>query len=197
MFRRKVHVIARDDLSTSQVSASFDDFDIPVNAIEYQSGLAVAQFGTGSVVLERDGQRHTLIDGLDEPSGLVAQGCALFVADRAQGIILRVSSGLVSVVATELLEPEGLALDALGNLRVVESGAGRITEIDPHSGAARILASGLDLGLPGIPGYAPSFAFNGITRDARGHVYVTGDGADLVYVLTPYDTSIDATVSPP
>jgi sugar lactone lactonase YvrE len=136
------------------------------------------------VVLERDGHRQTLIDGLDEPTGLVANDDTLFVADRAEGTITRVTPRGVSVVARHLIGPEGLALDANEHLLVVESGAGRISEIEPCSGAARTLATGLALGLPGIPGTPPSFAFNGITRDERGRVFVTGDGADLVYVLT-------------
>jgi sugar lactone lactonase YvrE len=169
---------------TDQVVESHFDFNIPLNAISFRGGLAVAELGTGSVVLEQDGTRTTLIDGLLVPTGLAAEGSTLYVADAAAGTITRVTRHDRRVVARELAAPEGLAWSTRGRLLVVESGAGRVSEVDLGSGERRVLADGLALGLPSVPGLPPTFLFNGIATDTTGRVYVSGDVDNVVYVLS-------------
>jgi sugar lactone lactonase YvrE len=172
------------DPASEQVVESYVDFNIPMNAVAFEGGLAVAELGSGSVVLERGGERSLLLGGLLVPTGLAALGSALFVADFAAGTITRVEAGQAEVVASGLVTPEGLAVNAAGRLLVVESAAGRVSEVDPASGLRRTFADGLELGLPSVPGYPPSYAFNGIAVGPRGRVYVAGDVASDVYVLS-------------
>lgn len=170
--------------ATAQVIESHFDFSVPLNAISFRGGLAVAELGTGRVVLERGGRRTTLIDELRVPAGLVAQGSTLYVSDAAAGTITRVTPGGQRIVARDLDGPEGLAWGSHGSLLVVEAGAGRVSAVDPTSGERRVLADGLALGLPGIPGFPPTYLFNGIATDASGRVYVSGDVDNVVYVLS-------------
>jgi sugar lactone lactonase YvrE len=172
------------DPVSAQVVESHGDFNIPMNAIGFEGGLAVAELGSGSVVLEREGARTTLGSGFLVPTGLAALGGALYVADFAAGTLTRVAEGSATLVASELVNPEGLAVNAAGHLLVVESGAGRVSEVDPTTGERRTFAEGLELGLPSVPGYPPSYAFNGIAVGAEGRVYVAGDVTSDVYVLT-------------
>jgi sugar lactone lactonase YvrE len=144
----------------------------------------VAELGTGRVVLEQGGERTTLIDDLLVPAGLATEGSTLYVADAAAGTITRVTRRDQRVVARDLAGPEGLAWSKRGHLLVVEAGAGRVSEVDPRSGERRVVADGLALGLPSVPGLPPTFLFNGIATDASGRMYVTGDVDNVVYVLS-------------
>jgi sugar lactone lactonase YvrE len=172
------------DPRSAQVVESYADFNIPMNAVAFGGGLAVAELGSRSVVLERAGERTLLAGGLLVPAGLAAAGSALFVSDFAAGTITRIEAGQAVVVASGLAAPEGLALTADGHVLVVESAAGRVSELDPASGQLRTFAERLALGLPSVAGYPPTFAFNGISVGPDGRVYVAGDVASDVYVLS-------------
>jgi sugar lactone lactonase YvrE len=171
------------DPARARVVQTFADFGVPLNAISFEGGLAVSELLSGSVVLERGGQRTTLAAGLLVPTGLASDGSSLYVADWAAGTITRVSRHGSSVIASGLAGPEGLALDGPRRLLVVESGARRLSEIDLHTGVSRVLADELALGLPPIPGVPPTFAFNGVAVDRAGTAYVTGDVDNVVYAI--------------
>lgn len=82
--------------------------------------------------------------------------------------------------------PEGLALNLDGNLLVVETGAGRLSRIHLTTGAVSVLADGLELGAPAIPGGTPpTFQFNGVTVGPSGAIYVTGDLTNVIYRIWP------------
>ena len=68
-----------------------------------------------------------------------------------------------------------------GSLLVVESGAGRLSSIDPATGIVTTVAEGLELGGLPPPNAPPSYTFNGVTVGSRGHIYVTGDKANVLY----------------
>jgi sugar lactone lactonase YvrE len=167
----------------ARVVETFSDFRVPLNAIAFEGGIAVSELLTGSVVLERGGQRTTLLDGLSVPSGLASDGVSLYVADWGAGTISRVSARGSSIIASGLAGPEGLALDGPHRLLVVESAAGRVSEIDTNTGISRVLADNLALGLPPIAGVPPTFAFNGVAVDRAGTAYVTGDVDNVVYAI--------------
>lgn len=172
------------DPTEQRLVADHRDFDVPLNAIAFDGGLAVAQLGSQNVVLERAGVRTPLLGGVAVPTGLAARQKELFVADWALGTITAVAeSREPRVVARGLSNPEGLAFNSQGRLLVVEAGAARVTEIDPECGPRRIVAEELAIGLPGVPGFPPSYAFSGITVDAAGNAYATGDVENLVYFI--------------
>jgi sugar lactone lactonase YvrE len=171
------------DPATRHAVQTYTDFNVPLNAIAFGGGLAVAQLGAANVVLEKDGVRTPLLEGLAVPTGLVADATTLYVADWALGTITRVTPQGTTVVASDLVNPEGLALDLDHTLLVVEAGAGRVTQVNPDSGEKQILVENLVLGLPGVPGFAPSHAFNGIAVGPSGAIFVTGDTQNAVYAI--------------
>jgi len=168
-----------------------EDFAVPLNAIRFQDDLVVAELATGLVVRldAGTGERTTLAQGLFVPAGLAASDDDLWVGDWASGVVWQiVADGQVLAspvpVAGGLVQPEGLALDRDGSLLVVESGLGRVTRVDPATGAISPVASGLGLGAPAVPGTPPTWVFNGVAVGATGDIYVSGDVANVVYRLT-------------
>ena len=157
-------------------------FDFPLNAISFQGDIAVAELGSGSVVR---GDHTPIASGFIVPAGLAAAGADLWVADWAQGAVFQIVDGGAPIppllVASGLSFPEGLAVNTDGSLLVVESGAGCLSRIDPATGVVTMIAEGLELGAPGVPGYPPTWMFNGVTVGSSGHIYVTGDKANLLY----------------
>ena len=165
-------------------------FALPRNAIQYQNDIAVAEVGTGSVVQwdpETDA-RVTLATGLFVPAGLAAIGKDLWVGDWATGIVWKImDNGIPAMIPTAagLIYPEGLAVDKDGSLLVVESGAGRLSRINPQTGSVSIVVDGLELGSEGIPGYQPVWIFSGVAVGPSGYIYVTGDIANCLYRFKP------------
>lgn len=165
---------------------AWPDFAAPVNALRFGDALVVAQLGTGSVVSQApDGTRTTLAEGIAVPSGLAATADDLYVTDWAAGTVLQlVKDGLpaIETMATGLVLPEGLTVDADGSLLVVESGLGRVSRILPD-GTTRLLAEGLPTGAPAAPNTPPAWAYSGVTVGADGTIYVTSDRLGGVWRL--------------
>ena len=157
-------------------------FNLPSNAIAFGGDIAVAELATGSVVR---GDHTPIATGLIVPTGLAAIGDDLFVADWAMGEVYQIVDDGAPIpptpVASGLAFPEGLAVNLDGSLLVVEAGAGRLSRIDPATGDVTMVAEGLDLGLPGPPGYPPYWYFNGVAVGPTGNIFVTGDGANVLY----------------
>jgi sugar lactone lactonase YvrE len=84
------------------------------------------------------------------------------------------------VVAQGLASPEGMAVDRDGSLLVVESGAGRLSRVDPATGRVSTVADGLAFEPP-MPGAPPTTTFNGVAVGPSGAIYVTGAGEGVLY----------------
>jgi sugar lactone lactonase YvrE len=156
-------------------------FDVPLNAIEFQGDFAVAELGSGKVVR---GDHTPIAEGFFVPSGLAASGDDLWVADWATGFVFQIVDNGAPVnipVASDLVMPEGLAVNVDGSLLVVEAGAGRLSRIDLDTGDVTVIAEGLEFSGPAVPGYPPTSVFSGVAVGPSGHIYVTGDGASLLY----------------
>ena len=124
------------------------------------------------------------------PTGLAATADDLWVADWATGTVWQlVKDGATlttpGAVASGLAQPEGLAVDRDGSLLVVEAGAGRLTRIDPATGATSVVATGLGLGAAAPPGAPPTWMFNGVAVGPKGDIYATGDTAAVIYRFSP------------
>jgi sugar lactone lactonase YvrE len=166
-------------------------FEYPLNAIQFQSDIVVAELGTGSVIqwVPDTNGRVTLADSTDGifvPAGLAAKDGNLWVSDWATGVVWQIlSPHVLSPVATGLAAPEGLAVDQDGSLLVVESGAGRLSRIDLLTGVISKVVDGLELGAEAIPGLIPTWIFNGVAVGPSGYIYVTGDIASVLYRFKP------------
>lgn len=170
------------DPETLEPIGAPDYFAIPMNAIAFDGDIAVSELGTGSVVRS---DHSPIAAGFYVPTGLAATETDLWVADWAQGAVFQIVAGGTPVgpipIATGLSYPEGLAVNTDGNLLVVESGAGRLSSINPATGEVTTVAEGLELGAAGTAAAPPNWVFNGVAVGSRGHIYVTGDKANVLY----------------
>lgn len=178
----------------NQVTLSLNPtFALPLNAIRFQGEVIVAQLMTGDVVRESD--RTPWISGLYVPSGLVANGGDLYVADWATGVIWKAAANGVKLdpavpVAMGLVMPEGMAYDPTKNvIYVAETGAHRLSRVNLTTGVVDVVASNLEIGLPAPQGCPPTWAtITGVAKDPYNPIlFVSGDNANVVYRITDYN----------
>ena len=137
----------------------------------------------------------------NSPLGVAADGSGnLYVADYENNLIRKISSvGMVSTfagtgaagaddgsAATATFDlPEGIAVDAAGNVYVADNGNDRIRKITPDGQVSTLAGSGL-VGSSNGMGTAASFNSPfGIAVDAAGNVYVADSGSNLIRKITP------------
>jgi sugar lactone lactonase YvrE len=127
---------------------------------------------------------NALIAPLDAASGLATDGKILWAADQGTGEIWQIdfdsSPPTLTVIASGLESPEGLALDNDGGLLVVEAGASRLSRIDLSTGDVTRLVEDLQLFGPGL-GSPPTWGFDGVAVGRSGDVYISGAGANVIY----------------
>ena len=190
------------------VDASGDIFisDSSNNVIE-----KVTPDGTLSIVAGT-GQLGTPVPGPATSSNLFTpQGIAvdtsgnLYIADHYNQVIEKVTpDGTLSIVAgtgqrgtpvpgpatsSNLHDPEGLAVDAVGNLFIADSGNQMIEKVTPD-GTLSIIAGSGDFDAP-TPGPATSSGFKypfGVAPDSSGNVYIADFINDVVEKVTPDGT---------
>ncbi|MEZ5561198.1 MAG: hypothetical protein R3E86_21970, partial [Pseudomonadales bacterium] len=130
------------DPVAEQTLARWNDLALPVSAIRYGPGIAVAVHGTGQVLLLQEDGQSVLAQGFEAPTGLATDGDSLYLTERARGQVLRIARGGSAmepeVVAQGLEAPEGVAV--LGDdLVVVEGETGRVLRL--HDGSPVLLAA--------------------------------------------------------
>jgi sugar lactone lactonase YvrE len=132
---------------------------------------------------------------LDQPDGVAVDGFGnVFIADTQNNVIRRVDvlTGIITTVAgvqgpggfsgdagpalaAQLNQPEGLAVDGLGDLFVADSRNNRIRRIDTQSGVVTTVAGNGVLGFSGDGGAATSAAIQAplaIAVDAGRNLYI-------------------------
>lgn len=178
-----------DPRANEQVEV-FTDFAVPLNALRFQGDLVVSELLAGRVSREdaETGTRSVVATGLYVPTGLAATDDDLWVADWATGIVWQIVADGVTLTTPRLLAaglvlPEGMAVDRDGSLLVVESGAGRLSRIDPVTGHVTTVADGLEVGAAGPGGVPPTVAVSSVAVGRDGTLFVTGDRANVVYRL--------------
>jgi sugar lactone lactonase YvrE len=179
------------DPQTDQILEHYP-MPVPLNAIRFQEDIVVADLGLGGVVWASDHAMILPMDGasVSVPAGLATDGEVLWVADWATGIVWQISfdgkTPLAPVrVADGLANPEGLAVDIDGSLLVVESGARRLSRIDPTTGVVQVVVEELELGAVGPPYSPPIYFFNGVAVGPSGAIYITGDVTNVLYRIWP------------
>ena len=176
------------DPQEKEMILTVSDFPLPVNAIEFQGDVVVAESYTKSIYRLKTGAApEVLASSLGAPAGLVVLDNNLWISDQINGTVLQIIQDGITleepiIIATDLSSPEGLAFSADGNLLVVETGAGKLSSIDMNTGEIETIASNLQIGLEGLGPIVPStFIFNGVTVDSTGKIYLSGDKGNIIY----------------
>ncbi len=156
-----------------------------------RSGILTRVAGTGRRGYSGDGGPATSAQ-LGVPNGIVADTSGnLYVSDPASNTVRRISaSGIISTYAgngsagfsgdggmatlAQLDGPNGLALDAAGNLYIADKNNNRIRVVSTDGGIATIAGNGA-AGFWGDEGTARDAALNnpeGVALDAAGNLYI-------------------------
>ena len=148
-------------------------------------GVMTTIAGTGSPGFSGDNGPAAQA-ALHSPQGLLFNEGNLYIADRDNNAIRRLSSsGAITTVAT-VFHPSALAMDAAGNLYASTLDS-RIMRID-SKGAATVFAGTGAAGSSGDGGPAVSAMLNypaGLTFDATGNLYVADYNDHRVRRITP------------
>jgi len=171
-------LIQRWDPKQQEVLDTWYNPSMPQGAVLLGPDLIASELSTGKVArLTPSGWEQ--IAQLAMPVGLTTNGTELWVADYYLGMVFKVLPNF-QPVAGGLKGPTALAYyPPDGSLLVVEANAGRLSRIDPATGAVNILAEGLQVG------YSIPLAYSGVAVGSSGAIYVTGftEGrkTDLLY----------------
>jgi sugar lactone lactonase YvrE len=178
------------DPNTKKVLEEFS-MPVPINAIRFKNDLVVVDLGLGGVVKASDKSMILPIDNAKvfAPGGLATNGELLWVADWGTGTIWQISftggkPNAPVAVATDLMKPEGLALDQDGSLLVVETGASRLSRINLSTGEVKAVAEGLKLGATALEGFPPTWGLDGVVVGKSGNIYVSGYGKNIIYSIS-------------
>ena len=130
--------------------------------------------------------------GLEAPAGLAAHGGDLYVADRSGALLQVLEAGEPieppRVVTDGLAGPEGVAAGEDGMLYVVEQEAGRVTQVDPETGATTLVADGLTLDSLEQKSIGPTTSVGFLSAVAvgdNGSLYVSSYAENRVYRIDP------------
>ena len=172
--------------ATQQRLAHYPNLAGPVAAVRYGDGLAIAEHLKGGVTLFGDEDPLPLVTGLPAPTGLYVFDQDLYVSDRVRGEVLLIARDGVplaepEIIAGDLDAPEGFLISDHG-IVVIEAEAARVTHIK-SDGTRNVLAD-IPAGSPGAPGLPPSQIFNGITMDAEGHLFISGESERVLYRIS-------------
>ncbi len=138
----------------------------------------------------------------------------IYIADKLNHRIRKVSQGVITTVAgsgtkgfsdddgpatwAQLNVPQGVAVDAAGNLFIADTGNHRIRKVS-NGVITTVAGSGEEEGFSGDNGpatSAPLSAPQGIALDAAGNLYIADPVDDRIRVLIPSSASCSASVTP-
>ncbi len=173
------------DSQTGQVLEHYA-MGAPIDAVRFKDDIVVSDIGLGGVVWASD---NSMILPIDNASVFAPGGETVWVADWGTGTILQIgfedrTPNAPVVVATGLMNPEGLALNDDGSLLVVETGASRLSHINLSNGEVTTVVDGLELSGPALEGFPPTWYFDVVTIGQSGDIYVSGGGANVIYRIS-------------
>jgi len=161
------------------------------------NGLLTLVAGNGIAGFSGDGGPATSAE-LNTPTGIAVDALgSLYIADSANQRVRKVSGGIISTVAGNgtagyngdniagtsawLLTPASVAVDADGNLYIVDKGNQRIREVS--NGTIRTIAGTGTSGFSGDNGLATAAQVKspaGIAVDSAGNIYIADTGNQRV-----------------
>ncbi|RLT94718.1 MAG: gluconolaconase, partial [Ketobacter sp.] len=175
-----------------------DGFDQLYGIAVHSNGAAVfAEKGRGRLLSVASGQVQTLLENLDQPTGVAISGDTILVAEEGAGRVVKVAGAGCETVLDGLQAPQGiLAKDDL--LYVVDVGSKELIQFNMKTGTRQTIAADLPVGAP--PGVVPKFLgpigvlsgamgpFAGIAQGHHGELYVSADAEGSVLELKPGPT---------
>ncbi len=188
-----------DDGSAGQADFSQYAAELP----DYKQLLEVFA-GTGAQGSGLPEEGPARLAALRQPgSSAVDAAGNVYIADTGNNVVVKVtSSGLLSVIAgggavlpgvlpalatsAQLSAPQGVAVDAAGNLYIADTGNNVVEKVTP-AGMLTVIAGGGAV-LPGVlPGLATSAQLSaprGVAVDGAGNVYIADTGNNVVVKVT-------------
>jgi sugar lactone lactonase YvrE len=167
-----------------------DTYNNRVRQIDLATGIVSTVAGNGTGGYTGDGGPATSAE-LSGPQGLAvrSQPHLLWISDTSNGAIRKIdlSTGVITTFFgngkcdTTLCFPEGMSLDASGNIYVAADGNGVVLEIDASSGISTIKAGNGGQGFSGDGGEAASAVVNvpqDVLVDSMGNLIIVDTGND-------------------
>ena len=183
------------DPDANRLVNRFEGFEQASDALVLGGDIVVSEYETGSVIrFDPDSPytREVVASGLEAPAGLAAHGGDLYVADRSGALLQVLEAGEPieppRVVTDGLAGPEGVAAGEDGVLYVVEQEAGRVTQVDPETGATMLVADGLTLDSLEQKSIGPTTSvgfLSAVTVGGNGSLYVSSYAENRVYRIDP------------
>ena len=170
-----------------------DGFDQLYGIAVHSNGAAVfAEKGRGRLLSVKSGQVQTLIENLNQPTGVAISVDTILVAEEGAGRVVKVAGSGYETVIDGLQSPQGIL--TIGDvLYIVDVGAKELIQFDMKTGARQPIATELPVGAP--PGVVPKFLgpigilsgamgpFAGIAAGQQGELYVSADAEGSVLKL--------------
>ena len=191
-FHRMNHVQVWDFVNKKEI-ADYTNFKQPINAIEFEGDVVVAEGGTGKLLrfnLKTPEKITEFPVKMQLPAGLLNVSGDLWAVDCAAGVVLKVAEkGKILAKPKKEIEglsrPEDIAYDNHGNLLVVEVGKSRVIRYSLTTHQTDVIADNLNLGHQSLPDLPVTAFFNGIAVAQSGNIFVTGDKDNVIYRLKP------------
>jgi sugar lactone lactonase YvrE len=154
-------------------------------AVELTNGdVLVAQSGA-LVKLDAKGERKVLAEKLGRPQSLWLagedRGVCFTDVDSGSIVHVELGTGAKRTIASNLNLPQGLVVDARGQLLTVEFGKKRLVSIDPENGKVTEVAGQLPLGFRNDERADRPI---GLTIGQTGVIYMTSDAENSIYKFT-------------
>jgi sugar lactone lactonase YvrE len=153
-------------------------------AVELPNGDVLIAQGGALVRIDARDQRKTVAENLGRVQSLWLAGdrgvCFLNV-DTGEIVHVDFADGAKRVIASNLKTPQGLVVDNRGQLITVEFDSKRLLSIDPESGKATEIASGLPINFRDSERAERAI---GLTIGGNGAIYMTSDVENSIYKFT-------------
>lgn len=167
------------------------------------SGIISTIAGDGMPGYSGDGGPASLAK-LNYPYGIALDALGnLYIADKTNARIRKIDvSGIINTVAgtvvagyngdgipattARIMNPEGIKLDALGNLYFVEAGGQRVRKVNTSGIISTIAGIGPPSGYSGDGGLATLAQFyqpNDMTFDGVGNIYISDPGSNSIRII--------------